>query len=61
MCVCVCVCVCARVCVHVCHIHMCAGNKKGQKRASDPMEPELQVVELSDMSYMDVEKSMVSS
>lgn len=34
---------CACACVCVC-VHMCEGAQKGQKRASDPLELELQVI-----------------
>lgn len=31
--------------VSVCmHVHMCTGTPKGKMRASDPLEPELQLV-----------------
>jgi hypothetical protein len=40
----VCVCVCVRVCVCVCVYIMCVSTCKGQKTASDFLEPELQVI-----------------
>jgi hypothetical protein len=42
--VCVCVCVCVHVCVNVSICVMCVGAGKGQKRVSDTMKRERQLI-----------------